>query len=546
MADQPHLVPSDADRVRLAEIARLAAVDRELAAQHAERAIADGVEAPWLHGVVGSALKDHGRFEEAIVAFGKALEYEPENAGLMTKIGMCLLELGRRQEAAHVLGVAVKLDPQSAEACFAYGWAAENLGALDSAKSAWERAISLDPDRADALAGLSGLAARRREWDEGRRLGERAIALDPNLTDAEMNLARIAIGLNQFDAAERRLQELIARPNMKPQIRANAKILLGDVYDDAERYDEAFAAYADGKSDFRAQNAERFDGPERPNSTEIINAMTTEFLETPEGNWVAPTRSINRGPARSHAFLVGFPRSGTTLIEQVIATHPDMEVLGERPVMIDAESEFLSRAGGIARLGATMSDLLEPLREAYWRRVREFGVNPAGKVFVDKHPFSTMRLPLLSKLFPEAKIIFAIRDPRDVVLSCFRRSFNINANTFHFTSLDSTARLYDVMMTAGEAYIARLPLKVHRLRNEDLVADFEGVVRGLCDFLDVEWTEALKDFATTDRSIATPSSTQVRRGLNDEGIGQWRNYARYLEPVMPILAPWIDRFGYSA
>ncbi|HEY1560821.1 MAG TPA: sulfotransferase [Caulobacteraceae bacterium] len=534
------------DTDRLAEIARLATVDLGSASSLAEQALAEGVAAPWLYGLVGLALKSKGRFEEAILAFGKALEHETENASLMTKVGLCLLELGRRQEAAQVLGVAVKLDPQSPEASFAYGWAAENLGALDSAKSAWERATRLDPDRADALAGLSGLAARRRDWQEARRLGERAAALDPDLTDAPMNLARVEVGLGDFDAAERRLKALIARPNLKPQVRANARILLGDVFDANERYDEAFASYSEGKSDFRAQHAERFRNSERPSSIEIVRAMSAEFIETPEAAWRLPEWPLTHGPARGHAFLIGFPRSGTTLIEQVIATHPDMEALGERPVMIDAETEFLTRAGGIARLADTMSDLLEPYRNAYWLRAREFGVIPTGKVFVDKHPFSTMRLPLLSKVFPEAKIIFALRDPRDVVLSCFRRSFNINANTFQFTELASTAELYDVMMTAGELYLSRLPLQVHRLRYEALVADFEAEGRALCEFLGVEWTEDLKEFATTQRAIATPSSTQVRRGLYEEGVGQWRRYARFLEPVMPRLAPWIEKFGYEA
>jgi hypothetical protein len=229
----------------------------------------------------------------------------------------------------------------------------------------------------------------------------------------------------------------------------------------------------------------------------------------------------------------------------VIATHPEMIALGERPVMVDAESQFLSRAGGMIRLGGAVSDLLEPLRDAYWRRAREFGVDPAGKVFVDKHPLSTIRLPLIFKMFPEARIIFAIRDPRDVVLSCFRRSFKMNAVAYEFDTLDRAARMYDAVMTAGETYLARLPLKAHRIRYEDLVADFEREGRALCEFLGVDWTDKLKDFATTERAIATPSSTQVRRGLYEEGAGQWRNYAEPMAAVIPILRPWIDRFGYG-
>ena len=115
-------------------------------------------------------LKDQGRFEEAIVDFGKALEGDPGQCQADDQVGFCLLELGRRQEAAQVFGAAVKLDPRSAETNFGYGWAAERLGALDAAQSAWARApCSLDPNHADALAGLSGLAVRRRDWEHGPR-----------------------------------------------------------------------------------------------------------------------------------------------------------------------------------------------------------------------------------------------------------------------------------------------------------------------------------------------------------------------------------------
>jgi hypothetical protein len=166
-------------------------------------------------------------------------------------------------------------------------------------------------------------------------------------------------------------------------------------------------------------------------------------------------------------------------------------------------------------------------------------------VFVDKHPLSTVRLPLIFKVFPDAKIIFTVRDPRDVVLSCFRRSFRMNAVNYEFNDLERAARMYDAVMTAGATYFARLPLKVHQVRYEDLVADFEREGRALCEFLGVAWTDKLKDFAATDRAIATPSSTQVRRGLYEEGAGQWRNYAEPMATVIPILHPWIERFGYA-
>jgi tetratricopeptide (TPR) repeat protein len=512
----------------------------------AAAAKADGLADPLVHHLVALDLKQNGRFDEAIVELGLGLQLEPENTRLMCTVGFCLLELDRRQEAAKVFGVAMKLDPRSADAVFGYGWAAERLGALESAESAFNKAVALNPDHADALAGLAGLSASRREWQTARAHAERAALLDPRQTDALVTLARIEIGVSDFDAAEERLKQVIALPQLNPFARANSYIMLGDALDGAQRYDEAFAAYARGKDELRRLHAAEFAGPHAAPAAEVVRTMLAEFLETPAAAWSRPSIAPASRESSEHAFLLGFPRSGTTLLEQVLATHPEIEAIGERPLLRDAEAEFLSSYGGIKRLSGVMSELLEPLRQSYWRRVREFGVNPAGKVFVDKHPLATFRLPVIQKMFPYAKIIFAMRDPRDIVLSCFRRSFKMNPSMYEFNSMERAADFYDAVMQAGEVYLETLPLTVHRVRYEDVVADFEGAARGLCEFLGVEWSEQLKDFARTNRAIATPSSTQVARGLYEEGVGQWRRYAFAFEPVMPVLQPWIDKFGYAA
>jgi hypothetical protein len=170
----------------------------------------------------------------------------------------------------------------------------------------------------------------------------------------------------------------------------------------------------------------------------------------------------------------------------------------------------------------------------------------AGKVFVDKQPVNTVYLPLIAKLFPNAKILFALRDPRDVVLSCFRRRFEVNDSNFEMLTLESTARYYDRMMQLGERYRACLPLTLREVRHEALVEDFEGQLRELCTFIGLDWNEAMRNFSehARSRAIATPSAMQVTRGLNREGLGQWRRYADDLAPVLPILEPWVVRFDY--
>jgi tetratricopeptide (TPR) repeat protein len=528
---------TDSIALHSAQLARLAQGDLATAKQMALKAKSEGLRSAVVHHLVAMVLRDAGRFEDAIAELGLGVELAPRNPGLMVTVGRCLLDLGRREEAAKVFETAMKLDPNLAEAAFGYGCAAERLDALDSARSAFERAIKLAPNHADALAGLSGLATRRGDWALARSLAERSLAINERQPDALLNLARVDLGEQAFEDARAKLERIVELPFLNPLAHANVRIMLGDALDGLGHYRDAFAAYAAGNGELNTLNASEF-----YRASDVVSAVRAEFMETPKESWIAPSRSVKPRPERGHAFLMGFPRSGTTLLEQIIATHPQMIALGEQPVMIDAEGEFMSNSGGITRLAGVLGDVLKPFRDAYWRRVREFGIEPAGKVFVDKHPLGAIRLPLIYKMFPGAKIVFALRDPRDVVLSCFRRS--VNTNVYDLTSLTETARFYVAIMTAAETYFERLPLAVHRIWHENLVADFETETRALCDFLGVEWTPALRDFADTQRTIATPSSVQIRKGLYAESAGQWRNYDFALEPVTDILAPWVERYGY--
>ena len=537
---------SSADEARLREINDAAFKDMRQAMALAARAKADGIADPAIHHLLALELRDKGRFEDAIVELGLGLSLNPHDPKLLTTMGYCLLDLDRRQEAAKVFEVALKHNPHSAEANHGYGWAAERLGALDAAQSGFARAVGFNPKHADALAGLSGLAARRRDWTAARDFANRALASDPHQTDALMNLARVDIGTGDYDAAERRLHDVLAMTELHPMARINALGLLGDALDGAGRYRKAFAAYTRGKSALHDAYKLQFESEGASNATESVRDKMVEFLETPIESW--STLGSSRRVESVHAFLTGFPRSGTTLLEQVLDTHPSVVALGERPLLIDAEVEFLTQRGGIARLSDVVGDLLQPFRESYWNKAREYGAAPAGGVFVDKHPLSTIRLPLIAKVFPHAKIIFMIRDPRDVVLSCFRRSFNVNSSTYEFSTIEGAARYYAAVMEAGAVYLDRLPLDTHKIRYEDLVGDFEGQTKALCEFLGLEWTARLRDFAETARAnaIATPSSTQVGRGLYESGVEQWRNYDFALKPVLPVLQPWIERLGYAA
>jgi hypothetical protein len=144
-------------------------------------------------------------------------------------------------------------------------------------------------------------------------------------------------------------------------------------------------------------------------------------------------------------------------------------------------------------------------------------------------------------------VLFAVRDPRDVVFSCYRRHFDIDPTKFELLTLEDCARFYAAVMNLGELCRAKLPLTLHEHRYEDMVEDFEGRVRAVCEFLGIEWTETMLSFSERAREQtirSTLSATQVRRPLYREGVGQWRRYAQQLAPMLPTLTPWVRKFGY--
>ena len=168
-------------------------------------------------------------------------------------------------------------------------------------------------------------------------------------------------------------------------------------------------------------------------------------------------------------------------------------------------------------------------------------------MFIDKHPLNTFKLPLIARLFPDARILFARRDPRDVVLSCYRRRFAMSAPAYQLLTLPGAAGYYDAAMQIAERMGPAMGGRTQVLRHEALVTDFDDTVRAACEFLDLPWTQDTRAFAdrVKDRGVATPSGAQLAGGLSAEGIGAWRRYSLQLAPALPRLAPWVERFGYD-
>ena len=517
----------------------------------AEAALADGLEHPLLLNVAALNLETQNRVPEAEQLLQRAVALAPGDLGSRNALGLCLLRLDRPEEALAQFDAILALNASLPFAHASRGNAWFALGAISEAEASYRRALELDANQGVALAGLARIAISRGAHREARELAEKALASLPGFPDAVMSVAAAELGERQVNRAEVRLRALLTDRRLAAIERAYATGLLGDVLDAKSRPDEAFAAYTSCNQQLQQAYAARFS--EGPSALEYARALTHYFERLPPqaGAPAAATiaGAVEPGSAEpaNHVFLLGFPRSGTTLLEVVLEGHPDVVSLEENELLLDGVREFMRGPSGLDRLMRAGAEALEPLRAAYWRLVAQAGVDAGGKVFVDKHPLNTLKLPLIARLFPRAKILFACRDPRDVVLSCFRHRFQMSAPIYEMLSLQGAASYYDAVMALAVCLTTALKLDMCLVRHEDVVTEFTREMKRVCSYLGLEWVPAMGDFAlrTQTRAVLTPSTAQLVRGLNTEGLGQWRRYQTELLPVLPLLEPWVKRFYYD-
>jgi len=513
----------------------------------ARQALGEGHSHPVLFTLRAFWHETEQRYVAACVDLERALLLSPGDAKILVALGRCRAADGRIAGAIEAADQAIAIDPNNAAAYHNKGLALETLGELDEAWSCYARAAELDPTTPDASARLAWLSARRGDRNQARELANGVFAITPGhpLANAAHVLADLAD--RNFEVAEMRARAMAASPEMPAQSRAQATGFAADALDGQGRFAEAFGLYEESNADMRAIFRERMEGPGAPpRGRQIAQRLAQEFSALPAGGWASPL-AAPESEAAGLVFVLGFPRSGTTLLGQILAAHSRTRVIEERPLLAESVELFVHRPNGMARLaGLTAADVADG-RTLFWNNVRDFAGDIAGRVVVDQSPLHSMHLPIIAKLFPEAKIVFALRDPRDVVLSCFRQRFVINTHLYEFLSLEGSAAFYDETMRLADRFRHALPLAIADMRNEDLVADFDGETRRLCAFLGLDWEESMRDFAggARQRRISTPSAIQVARGLNTDGIGRWRGYAKEMAPILPLLAPWVERFGYS-
>ena len=510
-------------------------------ARAAEMRLARGGRDPRDAEVLAWHRHELGDIEGAKALLARALEWAPADPGALTSLATLLRAEGRLRDAELHCDAAIRADPGFVDAWLERAYVLASGGSMAGARESYARVVALVPGHGAGHAGLASLAARDGDSDTARRHAEAALRSEPGNPIALAALATVQLEAGEATAARALIEPALAAMPAACAERALLANLLGDALGRLGEVPAAFAAYQRSNDDFLSVNAPRFGG--RPAQRAMIEQVIAGLGALQPAGW-GPVPADPRA-ARPHLFLCGYPRSGNTLAENILASIPGLSAIEERPTMAEADHRYLAPPGGMAALEAADAAELGECRAAYWARVAGAGVDSAGAPLVDMDPLKSLRLPLIARLFPEARVVLTRRDPRDVVWSCFHTHFALSNAALEFTTLEGAARHYDAVMRLTEAATARLPLTVHVLDYHRLIGDFEQETRALCTFAGLPWSEDLRRFDRTAkaRGVSTASAGQVRKGLYD-GRRQWEAYAEQLAPVMPILAPWIEKFGY--
>jgi tetratricopeptide (TPR) repeat protein len=526
---------AQADRALLTRVLETAqGGDIDAATGLAETALAGGLEHALLFNLVAGRREAEGRFDDALQLLERAHAISPQDIGVRQALGLLLHRLERYGEALAHFDALVDAQADFGPGHAARGLTLEALGDLRGAGTAYARALELQPGNLAALAGAASLESQLGSHDRAREMAERVLAAAPGYPDAVMTLATADLAQGAPEAAEARLRELAADPRATPQQQALADGLLGDALDAQGRAEEAFAAYHECNARLLDIYRDRFGVGQ--SALAYTSTLLGVLREAPTGAWSAKAGASTSG-ASGHVFLLGFFRSGAARLEQALGARADVAMLEAGAPLIDAVRTYARRPEDLIALAGAGEAELAQLREAYWARVGQAGVDPAGKLFIDAQPLNTFNLPLISKLFPDAKLLVVRRDPRDAVLSSYARRFAMSAPAYQLLTLQGAADYYDAAMHLAARVGADFPLEQFVVRHEALVADFETTLREVCGFLGLDWASGMQAAAPVAATTA---------GLAAETVGHWRWYSDPLAAVQPTLRPWVDTFGYAS
>jgi len=466
---------------------------------------------------LGKALYNLQLPQDALVSYRRAVEIKPNFDEAWCNLAVVLQELGQFDAAIENFHRAISIEPDSAEAHFNLARVQRLLGRAAEAQASCTTALALNPRLVEALVLSGEFCADNGDFDFAEAAYRRAIAIDPHAASAWAGIPRVRKMSKDDGPWLDAVQKLVGQ-DMVPREEAGLRYALGKYFDDIGEFGLAFTHYQRG-NELDRQCRSRYCAAE-----EDEQAARIERTCRPE--WFADKRQ-GASASRRPVFIVGMPRSGTSLAEQILASHPMVYGAGELPFWQDAPAhEMLSMEGtaDAAALSALACDYLELLD----------GLNPDALRIIDKMPVNYRQVGLIHAAFPNARFIHMRRNPVDTCLSIYFQRFNVTHT--YANDLADLAHCYAAYHRLMAHWRAVLPPgALLEVPYEGLVGDQEGWSRKMVEFLGLPWDQRCLDFPHSTRMVTTLSNWQVRQKISKTSVERWRHYAEYLGVLMPLL-----------
>ena len=560
---------------------------------------------------LGVTLQEQGKFEGALMAYKKAISIKPNYAEAYNNLGNTLLEQGEPAGAISSYKKAISIDSNYAEANYNMGFALSSINKPEEAIVAYNNAISMKPNYSEAYCNLGNAYKEIGKLNEAIDFYRNAISINPNYAQVYNNLGKVfqeqdklelameaykkATSLkleyseawtNGAEALEKwnKLDEL---DDWLKQAHKNFKIVPSDISYFQSKFlwrikkrKEALKLIStinlktvseNRKQGFLNLKAKCFESSQNFSKAydcflemNLLAKKSNTYLNSNSDKFFANTKnqleqlklkltsratdSEDNGETISPIFLVGFPRSGTTLMDTILRSHSKIEVLEEKPTVVAAKAAIRKNGYNEIHNKVFSIDIISEAKSSYIKEFRKhIKSSDTNSVYIDKLPLNLIEVPLINQLFPSAKFILALRHPFDTILSCWMQDFEINAAMANMVDLDRIVDLYCIAMETFKICRSEYNLNVHTIRYEDLLEDLKGESSALLTFLDLTWETKMEDYRATALKrgrINTPSYSQVSQPIYKEAKYRWVNYKEYLDKYSDQIEPWIQEFGY--
>ena len=562
--------------------------------------------------ILNLALENHKekKFENAEKHYKELLKIEPKHFNATYLLGTLFFQQNKLKKAKKIFESAILINADHAELCNNYGATLTQLGEYKSAINFLQKAIHINPNYAQAYNNLGAALRELREYQKAIFFFEKANRLQSNFVDPYLNLGIVFKELKNFKKAifffkntikiqsnntkaYQNLMELYEKTNQEKELKtiiANAKNFIKhdpiiklyesiifynnnefikaknflkniffeplDIKNEIIRVTTLAKCYdriGDGKEAFNyfvkanslAPKLRKLNLYDKNRYLDQITTRINFFTKTNIKKW----KTIKPTDKRSDPiFLVGFPRSGTTLLDTILRSHPEVEVVEEKPTvskLINYIDEMPN--GGLKSLEKIDEKQIEKIKNVYFDFLDTQIENKNAKVYIDKLPLNIIHAGEIVRIFPNSKFIFSVRHPYDCVLSCFMQDFELNDAMANFLDIKDSARLYDSVMKLWFQYVSIFKIKHHQVKYENLVGNFKKTTESVLNFLELPWDEAVLNYSITAKkreAIATPSYNQVTKPLYSHADGRWKKYEKQISSIYPVLNQWLKKFNY--